>query len=80
MASYFDQNGSRQIYSKFREEDSRERTLHNIVFFFISMHLPTVPLGRASNVPETDLITKKSNLKLSSSGRDYAAKVLEAQS
>lgn len=39
--AYFDQNGSRQIYMKFRdEEDSRERILHNIVHFFIALHLP----------------------------------------
>lgn len=43
VAPFFDKNGSRSIYAKFRNENSRERILHNIVHFFISLHLPVTP-------------------------------------
>ena len=43
VVPFFDKNGSRTIYSKFRNENSRERILHNIVHFFISLHLPSTP-------------------------------------
>jgi len=60
-AAYFDVNGSRQIYSKFRSEDSRERILHNVVHFFISLHLPT--LSAAAKAQGSEATVKKSNLK-----------------
>ena len=40
VTPFFDQNGSRTIYEKFRDPNSRERLLHTIVHFFISLHLP----------------------------------------
>lgn len=47
-AQYFDLNGSRSIYAKLRSDSSRERILHTIVHFFISMHLPSKPEGNIS--------------------------------
>ena len=38
--AFFDQNGTRTIYEKFKDVRSPERLLHTIVHFFISMHLP----------------------------------------
>ena len=37
---FFDQNGSRTIYSQFKNPESRERILHTVVHHFISLHIP----------------------------------------
>lgn len=37
---FFDKNGSRSIYAKFRDANSRERILHQVVHYFISLHIP----------------------------------------
>ena len=63
VQDFFDQNGSRDLYEKFRDPDSRERTLHTIVHFFISLHLPQPVVARRPFSTEQVPAPKKSNLK-----------------
>ena len=84
---FFDQNGSRSLYNKFRDGDSPERNLHHIVHFFISMHLPLMtsskvsPASKSTAATETEnqnAINKKSNLKPPSQINSYKDKIIEA--
>lgn len=63
---YFDKNGSRSVYAKFREVHSEERALHSVIHYFIACHLPkTLPAeaerGAASSSLPKEIL--KSNLK-----------------
>ena len=78
-ASFFDLNGSRGIYLKFRQENSKERILHSIVHFFISLHLPQpIPFASSENTKRS--VEKKSNMKRSLHGEEYKAQINEANS
>ena len=81
-SSFFDKNGSRMIYQKFRQGETPERNLHSIVHFFISMHLPLISpqsISPASKTTAESLnqdqkpLLKKSNLKPSSQIDAYKA-------
>lgn len=58
MISFFDKNGSRAIYEKFRDSKSKENTLHTIVHYFISLHIPL-----AKKRSEEENTIRKSSLK-----------------
>lgn len=73
--TFFDVNGSRAIYTKFREENSRERILHSVVHFFISLHLPSAAPLPGINEPCPGL--KRSNLKKTVQGQEYKARLQE---
>jgi len=38
-----DQNGSRLVYEKFKDSESKERDMHFVCSFFIASHLPSSP-------------------------------------
>ena len=51
------------MYEKFRDPNSRERMLHTIVHFFISLHLPQPLVTSRPFSTEPKQVPKKSNLK-----------------
>ena len=63
---YFDVNGNRNIYTKFRDPASKERVLYQVVHYFISLHIPQAQqpsglVGVSSALPLPK--AKRSNLK-----------------
>ena len=67
IKSSFDKNGSRILYGKLAEKDSKERVLHQVIQFFISVHLPQAheQTGIESGQKLSSSL-KKSNLKVKS--------------
>lgn len=71
-AGYFEKNGSRALYSKFKEKQSVEAVIHQLCHHFISLH---IPLAQTEGPPGPPV---SSSIKSSLKQKEYEIKLQES--